>query len=321
MRGTLGNLRVRWRLGRARLLDVAGDLGDELLLALECALVAQAPPELKHEPLARRGRPRSPAGGPRRAARRRRSAGWCRSRSPRGGRPRRPRRSRTPGTSSSGSSRRFAVGKPSVPPRASPATTDALDLRGPPEQPRRALDLARAQQVADPARRHALDQRHRAHVEAEPREQARGRRPGPGRSGSSRPRRRPRSRSAGAPLDELLRRELRELEVELDDERLLDPGLGDQLEPALERRQQLDLVAERDARMRVERDDRRTSAPAGDARPRARAGGRGGRRRRSRSRPRAAARSSSPGAATTFTTLPSAPRSRSRSEPAPRRPG
>ena len=38
---------------------------------------------------------------------------------------------------------------------------------------------------------------------------------------------------------------------------VLDPGLGEQLEPPLERRQQLDAVAERDPRMRVEGDDRR----------------------------------------------------------------
>ena len=58
-------------------------------------------------------------------------------------------------------------------------------------------------------------------------------------------------------LGERLRRELRQLEVEVDDERLLDPGLGEQLEPPLERHQQLDAVAERLARVRVEGDHRR----------------------------------------------------------------
>ena len=38
------------------------------------------------------------------------------------------------------------------------------------------------------------------------------------------------------------------------------PASLEQLQPALEGRQQLDLVAERDPRMRVERDDRRRSA-------------------------------------------------------------
>ena len=37
----------------------------------------------------------------------------------------------------------------------------------------------------------------------------------------------------------------------------LDPGLVEELEPPLERRQELDLVAERDPRMRIERDHRR----------------------------------------------------------------
>ena len=68
---------------------------------------------------------------------------------------------------------------------------------------------------------------------------------------------------------------------------VLDAGLGEQLEPPLERREQLDAVAEHEPRVRVERDDRRRE-PGRDAPPRARGGGRGGRRRTCRSRPRAA---------------------------------
>src|SRR5256885_13698896 len=52
MRGKPRTCGSEWRLSRLGLLDVAGDLRDELLLALEGALVAQATPELKHEPLA-----------------------------------------------------------------------------------------------------------------------------------------------------------------------------------------------------------------------------------------------------------------------------
>ena len=37
-------------------------------------------------------------------------------------------------------------------------------------------------------------------------------------------------------------------------ERRLDPDLGEQLQPPLERRDQLDLVPERDPRVRIERD-------------------------------------------------------------------
>ena len=48
-----------------------------------------------------------------------------------------------------------------------------------------------------------------------------------------------------------------ELEIELDHEHVLDAGVGEQLEAPLERRQQLDAVAERRPGMRVEGDDRR----------------------------------------------------------------
>ena len=204
----------------------------------------------------RRGRPRSRAGTPRSGARRRRSAGWCRSRSRRGGRPRRPRRCRSPG-------------------RAGPAP--AAGSRSGSRACRRARRLRRRFRRPRPAARAALPP-------------GRPRRRGAGRGSGSRTRprraarraRRSRGRAAARgrrpaaaeaevragdddlrpdrpqdPLRELLRLELGELEVEVDDERLLDPGLAEQLEPALERRQQLDVVAERDARMRVEGDDRR----------------------------------------------------------------
>jgi hypothetical protein len=56
---------------------------------------------------------------------------------------------------------------------------------------------------------------------------------------------------------EVLRRELLELGRERRDEDVLDTRVLDQLEAPFERREQLDLVAERDARVRVERDDGR----------------------------------------------------------------
>ena len=52
---------------------------------------------------------------------------------------------------------------------------------------------------------------------------------------------------------ELLRLQLGHVERELDHRRLGDAELGEQLEPALERRERLDEVAEDDARMRLER--------------------------------------------------------------------
>src|SRR4249919_1459884 len=65
---------------------------------------------------------------------------------------------------------------------------------------------------------------------------------------------------AQVPRRELPRRELLQLGREGGDEDILDAGLADQLEPASERGKQLDLVAERDARVRIERHDRRQEA-------------------------------------------------------------
>ena len=48
-----------------------------------------------------------------------------------------------------------------------------------------------------------------------------------------------------------------DVERELDDERRLDSEPGEQLQPTLERHQQVDPVAECGARVRIERDDRR----------------------------------------------------------------
>ena len=59
---------------------------------------------------------------------------------------------------------------------------------------------------------------------------------------------------------EVLRLLLRDLERELEHRRLGDAELGEQLEPPLERRDQLDEVSEHDPRVRVERErpDRQT---------------------------------------------------------------
>ena len=61
--------------------------------------------------------------------------------------------------------------------------------------------------------------------------------------------------------EELVREGLRlqpgDVERELDDERRVDSKLGEQLQPTLERHQQVDPVAECGARVRIERDDRR----------------------------------------------------------------
>ena len=168
---------------------------------------------------------------------------------------------------------------------------DALELRRASEQL-----AARSIYVAARSRSRILleetpsTERHDTRLEAEPREQGRGRRCRP------RPKRKsaPATTTLGAErpqhrVGELARAQLGQLEVEGDDERLLDPGLAEQLEPALERRQELDAVAERDAWMRVERDDRRRRRRRPERGVEHAAGGRGGRRRRCRSRPRACA--------------------------------
>ena len=141
-----------------------------------------------------------------------------------------------------------------MPPRASPATTVPSISAGRPSSARRSLDLACAQQVPDARRRHALHQRHRADVEVEPSQELEVAGPS-----SAEAEVRARHDDVGADrkqhaLDELLRPELRELEVELDHQRLVDPGLGEELEAPFERRQQLDAVAQSNARVRVEGD-------------------------------------------------------------------
>ena len=102
-----------------------------------------------------------------------------------------------------------------------------------------------------------LDERNRADVEAEHREQVEVARPGAAEAevlsgdddlGPDRPQ---------DAVDELLRLEPGGVGRELDDQRVGHSGLLEELEPALEGGQQLHLVSESHPRMRVERDDRR----------------------------------------------------------------
>ena len=107
------------------------------------------------------------------------------------------------------------------------------------------------QRAADLGRGDTLEQRHRQHLVPEPFEQlevATALAPEPEVGAGDDHRR----------VDQLLGRELLRLQLgdverELDHRRLGDAELGQQLEPALERRQRLDEVAEDDARMRLER--------------------------------------------------------------------
>ena len=134
---------------------------------------------------------------------------------------------------------------------------DPVDLGRASEKRRRRTDVAGADELADPRRRDALDQRDRAHVEPERLEQREVTRaavaePEPGARGDEL-RADPREVGPG----ERLRRERRELLGERDDEDVLDAEVREQLEASLERREELDAVPEDDARVRVEGDDRR----------------------------------------------------------------
>ncbi len=139
------------------------------------------------------------------------------------------------GTSSVGSVRRFAVGKPSVPPRASPETTVPSTSTGRPSSAAALADVASGDELADARRRDALDERRDARLQIETVEQ---REVAPTRAAEAESlpgndQLRADRREVG--LRELLGLERGHLGRELDDERLFDSRLGEQLEPALER--------------------------------------------------------------------------------------
>ena len=202
------------------------------------------------------------------------------------------------GTSSVGSVRRFAVGKPSVPPRASPETTVPSTSTGRPSSAAAPRTSPAADELADLGRRDALDERRHARREPEPLEQRRGRRSGRGRSGTPRPRRR-----VSAPIAAQVRARrtppaasAASSGVNSTTSVSSTPSSASSSSRRSSVDEQLDLVAEHLARMRVERDDRR-QRPGLDRRARRPRGGRGGRRRRCRSRPRAAGARARPGCA------------------------
>src|SRR5579885_2593287 len=135
-----------------------------------------------------------------------------------------------------------------------------LHFGRPADELRRGPDVAAREQHADVARRHVVDERHAAGVEAQPFQQVEVSRAaaaeaeavaGGDHLGARRAEDRPR---------ELLRRQVGERCVEPQDEHVLDPLRLQQLEPALERREQRHLGAEERARMRVEGHDRGTKA-------------------------------------------------------------
>ena len=204
-----------------------------------------------------------------------------------------------------GSSARLAVGNPSVPPRWSPATTTPSSSNGRPSIAAAVATSPSASADADGSGRDARPPRARRRSRSPGAEQlevagapdAEAEVGSPATTTST-------PDPAQVDLGELLRREPLELGNERRHERRLDAGVVEQLEPALERRQQLDAVAQRDPRVRVERDHGRCEACCGD-RVDERLGGPGARRRSCRSPRRAGLPLElAMGACATFSALP-----------------
>ena len=134
----------------------------------------------------------------------------------------------------------------------------AVDLRRPAEERRRLPHLALVQQVADRRGRDALDLRDRPRVEAERRAGARCRRAAGGRSGSPRRRRRPACRSPPGTRAAKSSASSRWVSsVNSTTSVSSTPSSAKQLQPPLERAEELDPVAEHPPRVRVEGDDGR----------------------------------------------------------------
>ena len=225
-----------------------GDLVDQRLLALEDLLVAEALPELDDEPLPvqvaleveqeRLDLPLAAAVVRVRPDRDRRR----RARAPR------RRRCRSAGTSRCASTARFAVGKPSVPPRSSPTTTVPSTSGGRPSMPRpRRPRRPRAAAGGSPSTR-----RPRGTAPPARRSRARGaardRRGAGARSGTSPPRPRPRHRSRRARRGRSPpARAAAASWSNVDDERVLDAEARRSARAAARAcDEQLDAVAERD---------------------------------------------------------------------------
>src|SRR4051794_1678597 len=248
------------RLGRPRyragLLDIAADLRDELGLRRKGPLLTQVRPQLEHEPLAvevavevEEVRLDPPLGAAVVRVHADGDGGAVAAREARVDPVRRHDEVRP---------ERKVRGRVAERAAALVAGDDRpVELVRTAEEARRLCELSRAHGVADRCGRHACHGAGAADVVAEaPQErQIAGARAAeaevvPGDDDLA-------AHRLEDARDELLRLELAQLEVEADDERVLDAQLREQLELPLLRRQELDAVAERDARVRVEGEDRR----------------------------------------------------------------
>ena len=182
---------------------------------------------------------------------------------------RRRRRSRTRERAASASIRRFAVGKPSVPPRASPETTIPSTSSGRPSSGRGRADVARRRELPDPRRRDAVDDRHDC-----------ARRARAARSSVEVAAARPAEAEALAGDDDLgADRRAGTIATNASGSSAATSGVNSTTSVSSTPssassssrrssvRQQLDLVAEHLARVRVERHDRRQRRPASSAAP------------------------------------------------------
>ena len=233
------------------------DLVDQRLLARRTPPRRGGAATARRPAACRRGRRRSRAGTPRSAARRRRSAGSSRSRSPPGDRG-------EPGVDAvqrheqlAARRRRSQSGSRAYPRARRPRPRSRRPRADGRAAGRASSTLALVQQVPDRRRGHALEQRHRPDVEAEPRSSVEVA-PTPVAEpevlagdhdlGADRPSMVSANSSGSIRCVS---------ERELDHERLLHPELGEQLEAPFEGREQLDPVPEHAPRVRVEGDDGR----------------------------------------------------------------
>ena len=239
--------------------DVPRDLLDERFLRLEDGLVAQPFPELDHEPLAVEVAFVLEEVGldPSLAA----AVVWIRSDRDRGSVP--TRRARVDPVLRASEvrlesevCRRVSKGPAALIPR----DDDSVQLERPAEHLGGSDHVALGKCRSDGGRRYAFDHWCYGDVEAEALEQREI-----ARSSDSEPEVLAGHDQLGTygskkPLREQFRRQLLQVRCERRDENRLDARFREELEPAFERGQELDLVAERDPRVRIECDDRRLEA-------------------------------------------------------------
>ena len=147
-----------------------------------------------------------------------------------------------------------------MPPRWSPETTVPSSSCGLAEEGGGLAHLPLGDELTDPARRHAFDERHVDDLEPETAEEPDVSLPPAPKAECLRCDDGFRPDRLEDPGHEFLRLEPAQRFGELDEEDVVRAGLLDQLDAPAKRRQELDVVAEHQPRMRVEGDDGRAEA-------------------------------------------------------------